>query len=140
MDRHESFKPENSQKGEKGAEGCSLCAFHVGFMNTHLVHLEGLLRDCFRSELAYFVGFVQLMQQPLVHHLVHPPVQPPVQLAVQYFVQLAVQPLVQLVQERHGSGVTVVLLVQLCTQVLVQPASHNPACAFDLPLKTEMTM
>lgn len=96
------------------------------------------------------------MQQPLVHHFVQPPVQPPVQLEVQafvqppvqppvqlevqYFVQPPVQPLVQLVQERHGSGVTTVLLVQLRTHAVVQPASHMPAWASDFPPSTEMTM
>lgn len=75
-----------------------------------------------------------------MHHLVQLAVQPPIQLLVHHFVQSAVQPLVQLVQEEHGGGSTVVLLVQLCTQVLVQPASHIPACAFDLPPRTDMTM
>ncbi len=86
----------------------------------------------------YLVLWVQLMQQPLVHHLVQPLVQLLVQLSVQYLVQLSVQLLVQPVQELHGSGLTVVLPVQLSTHEVVQPASHMPACAMFLPPSTEM--
>ncbi len=60
----------------------------------------------------YFVGLVQLMQQPLVHHLVQP-----------------VQP-VQAVQEVHRGGVTVVA-------PLVQP--EQAALTFTLSAKTEIT-
>ena len=88
----------------------------------------------------YLVLFVQLIQQPLVHHFVQLAVQLLTQLATQYFVQLAVHPEVHCMQERQGSGLTVVLLVQLCTHAVVQPASHMPALATDLPATVETTM
>lgn len=82
---------------------------------------------------------VQLMQHPLVHHLVHPPVQLLVQ-SVQTLVQPEVHPVVQLVHDSQGSGRTVVLPVQLCTHVEVQPASHKPAWAAGVVVKTEITV
>lgn len=91
-----------------------------------------------RAFVVYLVLWVQLMQQPLVHHLVQPLVQLLVQLSVQYLVQPDVQSLVQPVQELQGSGLTVVLPVQLSTHELVQPASHMPACAACRPASTEI--
>ena len=87
----------------------------------------------------YRVLVVQLMQHPLVHHLVHPPVQLLVQ-SVQTLVQPEVQSLVQRVHDWQGSGRTVVLPVQLCTHVEVQPASHRPAWAAGALPKTEITV